>query len=237
MKYYFFFLLCITNSLFSQDKKVLEDSLRATLTKDSAHIYRFRKVLPMAAIDQRNSYIDKTPVNINGFQLGVTLFEKHNLGLGIYSIIGTTHHTKSIGDKNQTVNRNLNLSYMTIFYYYPIVDRKYWEFGFPVEAGVGSYNVSLTDSTGKYVNNSGKPKSAAMFVFGTGLSLTVKPIRWLGLNGMAGFRKTSDNSPNLNFSGFFYCYGVVIYVHQITMDYKFYKKKKVYKKAIHQLIP
>jgi hypothetical protein len=234
MKYIFFFLACLANPIFSQGVKKTADSLHTLLIKDSAHIYRFRKVLPMAAIDQRNSYINKTPVNINGFQIGVNLFEKHTLGLGFYSIIGSTHHTKTVSDKNEVLNRNLNLSYMTIFYYYPIVDRRYWEFGFPVEAGGGVYKIDVTDQNNKSYKGYPKP-DAGMFVFGTGLSLTIKPIRWLGLNGMAGFRKVSDSNPNLNLNGFFYCYGVVVYVHQITMDYKFYKKKKAYQQALKMI--
>lgn len=190
----------------------------------------------MAAIDQRNSYINKTPVNINGFQIGLNLLEKHTLGLGFYSIIGSTKHTKSIGDKTEVLNRNLNLSYMTFFYYYPVVDRRYWEFGFPVEIGGGIYKIDITDQYNK--SEKGYPKSNAwMVVFGAGLSLTIKPVRWLGLNGMAGYRKVSDSNPNLNLNGFFYSYGVVLYVHQITMDYAFFKKKKAYKKAIKLLMP
>src|ERR1700747_3432278 len=87
-KYFLFLLLTFSAYLsFSQQTKQQKlDSLKTKLSKDSAWIFRYKKVRPLFAIDQRNSFIQSNPVNITGLQFGVKLKERHNLGMGFYAV-------------------------------------------------------------------------------------------------------------------------------------------------------
>src|SRR4051812_40989064 len=128
-------------------KKEKLDSLRTKLSVDSAHIYRFKKVKFLLAIDTRNSFIHtntKASVNFNGFQLGVVLNEKHNVGFGFYSM-SHVQKTHPIIDQQKTININLNMGYATIFYEYQFINTKRWEIGVPLEIGSGSYQITATD--------------------------------------------------------------------------------------------
>lgn len=231
----FFFISLIfsgINNLSAQNDRQKRDSLRKKLIEDSIYIYRIKKIRPILSIDQRNSYINKTPIKINGLQVVLIVKEKHDLGLGFYTITASTQHTKKIGNKNETLNRSLKLSYMTLFYYYPLIDKKYWEFGFPIETGLGQYSVNVTDQDGNSIKGYPKP-NAGMMVFGAGMDLTVKPIPWLGVNVMGGLRRVSDKNPDLNLNGPYYSYGVVVNLRRIIQDYRYYKKKKEYKKELY----
>ena len=219
-------------SIAQQKYSTSKDSLSVKLHNDSVRIYRTAKILPFLALDQRNSYINKTAVSINGVQIGLILNEKHVFGLGGYTITGNTKHTRVVDDKKVPMNQTLNLKYLTAFYYFPIFDRKYWEFGLPVEIGAGSYTLSLVEEkTGKEIK--GFPKKAGMALFGIGPSLTISPLPWLGFNIMGGYRGVSDKTLNLN--GFYYSYGVAVNLRRIVQDLKYLKKRCIYKKEIKKL--
>lgn len=226
------FAFCCSESIHSQTNK--KDSLRLKLTSDSAHIYRVAKILPIIRIDQRNSFLGKTKVNVGGIQIGIKLYEKHEMGLGFYSIKDETKRSKVIGEQKQNRIQHLELNYMTAFYYYPIVDRKHFEFGFPVEAGLGSYSLNVTDSVGRPVLGYPKPRRGIL-VLGTGINMSYKPIRWMGINFMSGYRVVKDNSARLNFNGIFYSLGLELYLHEVIQDTRYGIKKLRYKRKLRHL--
>src|ERR1043165_6359815 len=62
------------------------DSLHFSLMSDSTRIYRFQTIRPTLAIDNRNSFIRKNPVNLNGIQIGVIYKEEYQFGIGFYGL-------------------------------------------------------------------------------------------------------------------------------------------------------
>lgn len=203
------------------------DSLKQKFQKDSAHIYRFKKVRPWLAIDERNSWIRNTkglqriPVTIDGLQLGVILKEKHTVGLGFYSMNATSQKPVKISDQNSKVTyQELVMRYSTLYYQYVIVNTRFFELDVPLEVGLGRYIYNLKDSaqTALLWREEGPIK-----LTGGGVRIILKPLKWIGVSGMAGFRIVGFNKrTNLNFNGAYYSYGVWVDLRQIYRDIKFY---------------
>jgi hypothetical protein len=229
--------LLFVEAVFGQDtiKQHKIDSLKAKLCADSAHIYRFRKVRPFFSLDNRNSFIKDAPVNVQGLQLGLILKERHTLGFGFYTLqANAKQNITTKNDKYIDVNRTLSLNYLTAFYQYAIFDTRYFELDLPLELGLGGYDVKLTDAvTNKVVLD----KKGGTIIIGGGVGVTIKPLKWFGITGSAGYRNALDNNPNVNFSGFFYSYGVWVGLGQIYRDARYccIKRKKC-RRHIHYIL-
>lgn len=203
------------------------DSLNAKFQKDSLHNYRFKKVRPWLALDQRNSWIknekglNKVPVTINGLQAGVILKEKHTVGFGVYTISNTSEKPKKLSDKNNKVTyEELLLKYITLTYEYKIVNTRFFDLVLPLEVGLGRYVYNLKDESQSQLlwREQGPVK-----VSGGGVNIVLKPLKWVGISGMGGYRIVVFNKrTNLNFNGFYYSYGVWVDLRQIYRDIKFY---------------
>jgi len=225
-KWLFIFYFLAPLSFYSQPK-LTSDSLKLKFQKDSAHIYRFKKFRPYFAIDQRNSWIKnekstrKVPVAINGLQAGIILQEKHTLGFGYYTINKQSVKPVKITDQNNKVTyEELFMRYITAFYEYVIFDTRFFELDLPIEIGVGRYIYNLKDETKSVLL--WKEEGPAKLTSG-GVSITLKPFKWIGVKGMAGYRFVAFNAKsNLNFNGIYYSYGIWADLRQIYRDIKFY---------------
>lgn len=233
----FFTTLCCAQDTIKQHKV---DSLNLKLKKDSAHIYRFKKVRPFFSLDNRNSFIKDAPVNVQGLQLGMVFKDRHTFGFGLYSIRANSHQNvvkKSDATTTIDANRTLSLNYLTIFYQYAILDYHYFELDMPLELGLGGYEVKLVDPNAP----SNKPplvdKKGGTLIIGGGVGITIKPLRWIGIAGSAGYRNALDNDKNVNFSGFYYSYGVWLNLGRTQRDIRYYlmKRKKCRKQIKHIL--
>jgi hypothetical protein len=233
------FLFLLQVGLFAQSlnpqQQHIKDSLTAQLKADSAHIYRPQKYRPYINLDQRNSFIRKQSININGLQLGVLINDRHVFGLGGYVITSSSKsQVKTKTDKNISVNSNLNMDYGTFFYQYTIIDKRFWELDIQSELGLGIYDYKFNDVN---TNKQLAERKAGFLVGGIGPLLAFKPTKWLGIIGMVGYRFTSEKNTNLSFNGFYYSYGAWFDVRQIIRDYKYILvKKRKYKKQIAQLL-
>ncbi len=209
-------------SLYAQDysRQDAIDSLTAKFKMDSLHTYRFKIIRPFVAIDNRNSFIKEGPVNVKGFQLGIILKEKHTVGFGIYGIQNNSKQNLTSKDVNSVpLKRTLNLNYLTLFYRYKIIDKRYFELALPLEVGLGGYHIKLIDDrTDKIVSevNGGTSLTSG------GVDIVLKPFKWVGVTGSAGYRIALDKNPNVNFSGAYYSYGLWVDLRQIYRDVKFY---------------
>jgi hypothetical protein len=234
-----FFFIIITilfgGIVAAQSNQQQMDVLHAQFTKDSTKIYKTKKILPLLAIDQRTSFINQTKVSINGFQLGIALNEKHNFGLGFYRITDNTRHSRVVADKTNKYNQTLNLSYATLFYYYPFFDKRFLEVGVSAEVGGGYYNVDLTNATtGRSIKGYPKP-NLGMGVGGAGLSITFKPLVWIGFNVMGGYRYVLDPNSILNLNGAYFSWGVIMNTRRILQDFKYLRKKFILHKEIKKV--
>lgn len=206
------------------------DSLKLQLKKDSAHIYRFRKVRPFFSLDNRNSFIKDAPVNVQGLQLGVVLKQRHIVGLGYYTLqANSKQNATKKTDNTITVNRTLSLKYLTAFYQYAIFDKRYFGLDLPLEIGIGGYDVKTEDAiTHKILVD----KKGGTAIVGGGVGITIKPFKWFGITGSGGYRYAFDKDPTVNFSGAYYSYGVWLGLGQVYRDVKYYwiKRKKCRRK-------
>ncbi len=225
MKRIIFLFFFLSVSIFYSQTRL--DSLKLKFKKDSAHTYRFKKIRPWLAIDQRNSWIknakglQRISVTINGLQLGVIIKEKHTVGLGFYTMNGTSQKPVKISDgDNKITYQELLLKYTMLNYQYVIVNTRFFELDLPLEVGIGRYIYNLKDETQTVLlwREAGPVK-----LTGGGVTIVLKPLKWIGLRGMAGYRIVALNKrTNLNFNGFYYSYGVWIDLRQIYRDIKFY---------------
>jgi len=236
LKYSFFvLLLVIAQPVFSQLKQFKLDSLHQKFKKDSTWIFRPKKVFPLVTLDQRNSFLhtapnSNSPVNIWGAKGGVTLLDRHNLGIGGYSIQNASKRPRP-KDGGQT-NQNLTFQYLTVFYEYSFVNTRWWEIGIPVEAGFGFYKTINTDvKTNQFLGE----KRGSVFPLGTALDIYFKPTRWFALNVMGGYRHVINNTSRLNLSGWFYSIGGAVFIRQIFQDSRYVFKKHAYKEEIKKI--
>ncbi|MBS1645719.1 MAG: hypothetical protein JST67_00120 [Bacteroidetes bacterium] len=209
------------------------DSLTKKLQTDSAYLYRYKKFRPYFKLDQRNSFIRSAPINVYGWQMGIQIAKRHIAGLGVYIITQKSKKNVDIKTNHIPTDRTLSLKYADAFYQYIIVHRKYVELHWQIEAGMGQYNILIVDeATNKTMLN----KTALFGIVGLGPSIIIKPLKWIGVTAMTGYRFTMEKSTKINFNGLFYGYGVWINLGQIYRDVNFYWiKKRKYKKQV-QLI-
>ncbi|HXU25798.1 MAG TPA: hypothetical protein VN698_01095 [Bacteroidia bacterium] len=217
----------MSTSIKAQTKAFKLDSLRNQFVKDSTWIFRPKKIFPLLASDQRNSFIGGKPVNIWGIKAGVTLYDRHNMGLGGYNVTNSTQHY--LARQDRTINQNTTLQYLTTFYEYSFIERRWWEVGIPVEIGLGKYKINSTDAaTGKVLPT----RNGFLVPLGTALDINFKPTKWFAINVMGGYRFVITDNSRLNFSGWFYSFGGTIYVRQILQDFRYFNKKRIYKKEL-----
>lgn len=211
--------------------KVILDSLRKEFQKDSAHTYRPKKFRALLAYDSRNSFISRAPVNLYGVQLGISYMDKHTVGIGGYRITqNSSQQIRKRDVSNRMQNEQLIINYGTLFYQYAIIDKRFFEFDIPFEVGFGKANIIEKDAnTDLLISN----RNVHIFPLGLGLQFIVKPIKWVGISFMGGYRYVQDNEDRLNFNGWYYSVGIWLEFRQIVRDTKFYGfQRRHYRKKV-----
>jgi hypothetical protein len=209
-------------------KKQRIDSLSSKLRTDSLRTFRFKKLRPYANIDNRISFV-KNPATISGLQLGIIVNEYHTFGFGSYRL-NRSQNDSPIRD-GYRLNR---LSYFTSFYEYFLVNHRYLEIDLPFEIGFGKYNARIVDTLDTKRDQN---ISKAFIPLGSAVKLILKPVRWIGLSLMGGYRYVLEKKTNLNLNGVYYSLGVWVDIRQIYRDIKFYGfQKKKYRREVHQIL-
>lgn len=224
-------MILLPFGLFSQTNvpDSFKDSLKLQLAKDSSFIYRTTTIKPYLRLESRNSFINKQPVRLFGFLVGVTLIEKHVLSAGFYFLDKRKESPLSILDGRYNVNHFFALNYFDFSYQYILFNTKYFQAFLPLEFGYGNFKITSNSATSTFSDFSGDfiPISA-------GVQLIVKPIKWLGISGMAGYRYVKQEQAALNLKGFYYSAGVWLDIRQIYRNYKFQKKKREFVRRIEE---
>jgi len=200
------------------------DSLNKKLKQDSIHTYRPLRWRPYASYDKRNSFLRDLPVNYRGVQLGFIFKESHTMGIGGYEINQKANREIYATDnQNNDVSINIYLKYLTLFYQYRLINQRFFEIDIPIELGAGTSHVRVEKAIdGDFIENLNKP----IFPIGGGLQLILKPVRWIGVSFMGGYRYVGETYKNLNFNGTYYSIGVWVDIRQIYRDIKFYGYQK-----------
>lgn len=226
LKYFFLVLNCFIFSItFSQNKSInLQiDSLTQVFKNDSLKTFRVKKIQHYFNLDNRNSYIKDKPANILGIQFGIIIKDKHIFGIGAYQIIRFIPK-ETILKLSKPLD---NLRYLTLFYEYNIINKRFFELDIPFEMGFGSYLLSKANLP---------DKKFGFFPFGAGLEIVLKPLKWIGFSSMGGYRYVYEEQKNLSLDGFYYSLGLWIDLQEIIREVKFYGfQKKRYYKAIRKL--
>jgi hypothetical protein len=114
-----------------------------------------------------------------------------------------------------------------------LLNKKYLELDLPVETGYGKAMILETDAAkGELISN----RSFQIFPIGVGLQAIVKPIKWVGITFLAGYRFVPVNDRRINFNGMYYSIGLWLDFRQVIRDIKFYGfQKPKFRKGVHKL--
>ncbi|MBA2611107.1 MAG: hypothetical protein H0U95_03995 [Bacteroidetes bacterium] len=230
------FLATITALLFLQIsfaqtdtlKKHKIDSLTLKLEQDSIHTFRFKKLRPYVNIDSQSSFKSSNHTIMGVYQAGVIVNEYHTFGLGFYNLTNFSKNNTSI----DALYKVKQFSFVNIFYEYFLMNKRFLEIDTPFEIGVGGFQAQVNDSASNGINIS------KLFVpLGAGVKFIVKPVRWIGLSSMIGYRYIPYKQNILGYAGFFYSFGVWIDFRQIYRDIKYYGvQKKRYRRSVNSIL-
>ncbi len=205
---------------------------RAAFIKDSLYIVRPKLIRPQLRGDNRNLFYKNQIITINGLDAGILVREKLRLTLGYYAT------TNNLNDDKKVVNgvdweRQLKLQYIGFNTEIIYKNTRFVTLGLPVEFGYGKNSLQYINSITKETEIK---ESSGIFLTDFGLSMTFKPIRWVGVKGVVGYRKTLFNQvSNFHFDGPFASIGLNADVREFIRDIKMYRLKKKYKKNFNKV--
>ncbi len=224
-----------TSVIYSQSnsrKKEKVDSLKQILMQDSSHIFRVTKAKPYLRLESRNSFINKEPVRLFGFLAGATFFERHVLCAGFYFLDKSKDNPLALLDQNTNTNHFLSLNYLDFSYQYVLLNFKYIQLNIPLEMGYGKYKVDITDNSNNIIGTS----NGNVAPISGGAQLIFKPIKWLGISAMGGYRFIKQKEGLLSLRGWYYTAGVWVDARHLIRNFNYYVlKKRKYKKELKNL--
>jgi hypothetical protein len=221
-------LLLVGGAAFSQSDSSLlyRDTARfsqADFIRDSLEVVRVKLIRPQFRFDNRNIYFKGQMLSVGGYDAGVLLKDKLRVTLGYYRMNDnlSTYDTDIEGSQ---YDRQLKLAYGTLNTELLYINRRFFSLGMPLEFGFGQ-NVSrykTSPDAADYVEQKG-----FLIVTDFGLSGTFKPIRWVGIRAVVGYRKNVVNQvEDFRFDGIFTSVGLNIDFHEITKDFRMYRVMK-----------
>lgn len=206
------------------------DSLNWQLHYDSLHTYRFKQLRPYGNIDNRPSFLRNRPSNFSGYQLGVIVNEHHTFGLGFYQLNTATRRNSPVKAGYQL----RNLRYTTVFCEFKLLNKTYYQVNLPFEVGYGTYRALYTDTLRFIYQNPVRP---SFLPLSAGIKIIGKPVRWVGLSIMVGYRYFIQEETILEFNSLFFPIGVWIDLRQVYRDIKYYGfQKKRYRRALKEIM-
>lgn len=197
-------------------KEFIADSLKIVKTK----LYR-----PQFRLDNRLVFLGNQKLNITGLDAGVLLKNKLRIALGYYKISDRLNTLKkSVNNVDYEGQYDLHYGSLNVEFIYK--NTRYFSLGMPLEFGFG-YNTLDYISEADQLHIDKQSGYAAMAYFG--VSGTFKPIRWIGLKGALGYKKTLFNQiKDLSSDGVFTSVGLSIDIWEIIKDVRMYKLKRRY---------
>jgi hypothetical protein len=193
---------------------------------DSARIYRYHPVQLLISLDFRQTFIglphnDGVPISLGGVRVGVIIRDRHRTGLGYSQSYNT-----NLNDYNGAPI-NLKFHAFSVFYEYYYIDTRHWSFGTPVELGIGSYTAKGRDTL---LNDNTNHVTAA----GIALDLQYRPVRWIGLSAMGGYRWAFNNNGPVDLNNWFYSVGISVPVGYLAQDIQYRHRKNKLKRDLKE---
>jgi hypothetical protein len=223
-----FLLLIIGLSALRSQTLSQTDSL---FIRDSIRVATPKSLRPQFRIDARASAFEGQKINIYGYDAGVLIENRLRIALGYYRIKNELPNDVDLLGSKTKLQLGIDcgaLNTEVVFY-----DARYLSFGFPLEFGFGNYSLVYHDAlTGRVLSE----KDGFLGFANFGLSAVFKPIRWFGLKGIAGYRKTIYPGENIfPFNGVFSAIGLNIDVQEIVKDIRMYRLIKKYNRNFSRL--
>jgi hypothetical protein len=221
-------LLLLICSVFMTLNSEAQRMRKAQFVKDSLKIVDPKLARPQVKFDNRQTFCEGQWLAINGFDAGVLLKEKMRLTLGYYKL------QQDLNAYRQTIDsldygRLLKMTYGTINTEIIYTNKRYYSLGMPLEIGAGINELKYKNYTTDEITNTERG-FVAMAHFG--LSATFKPIRWVGLKGIVGYRKTLFNQvKNFSFDGIFTSLGLNVDFREIIKDIQMIRLRKKYNRG------
>ena len=191
-----------------------------------------RRVGFVLSLDNRNSFVQSSAVYIIGLNAGVVLpGHRWRVGLGGYTLrrnyadqyvyqYKNGKRTKKIAD---TLTPELSLTYLTPNVSYVFVQRRWLEVSVPLELGIGRSHYTETDQNGNlHIDNRG------LFVpIEAGVTVLLKPFRWVGVSGSVGYRKSVlETDYKDDFDGMYFSYRLNVFVGVVWRDWCQYRQHR-----------
>lgn len=220
----FTFILMIFSGHAQEEKKVYN---KKNFIKDSTYIVRVKLMRPQFRIDNRNIFFKGQMLALNGFDGGVLLKDKLRITLGYYRL------NENLSAYKQEIagvqyDRQLKMNYGSINMEFVYKNTRFFSLGMPLEFGFGRNQLQYKN---ELINDQYEKKSGFLMVADFGLSGTFKPIRWIGIKGVVGYRKNIINTiDDFRFDGVFTSVGLNIDIREISKDIQMYRLKKKYKR-------
>jgi hypothetical protein len=201
---------------------------KAQFTEDSLKIMRPKLVRPQFKFDNRLTWYEGQTLVINGLDAGVLLKDKLRFTLGYYSLNDDLNAFKETIDSID-VGRLIKINYGSLNCEFIYKDARFFSLGMPLEIGVGQNELKYKNFETDEIYKKEKGFLAIAYF---GLSATFKPIRWIGLKGIVGYRKSIFNQvKDFNFDGLFTSLGLNIDFREIVKDVQMFNLKKKYKRG------
>jgi hypothetical protein len=229
----YFLLLLIHSNLHAQNPSIAKDlptgqQNREQFIKDSTAIMQVRLVRPQFKLDNRVTWYEGQSLGLTGFDVGVLLKEKLRLTLGYYQLNENLNAFKRTIDSND-LGSLVNINYGALNTEFIYKNTRFISLGMPLEFGFGQNELRYKNFTTDEVY---KTQRGFLAMAHFGMSGTFKPIRWIGLKGIIGYRKSIYNQvKDFNFDGIFFSLGLNLDVREIIKDIQMYNLKKRYKRG------
>ncbi|MCW3104982.1 MAG: hypothetical protein JWO09_3422 [Bacteroidetes bacterium] len=193
--------------------------------KDSLAILKIKLVRPQLKFDNRINFYGSQPLSITGFDAGVLLSEKLRVTLGYYNMNNSLKN-KAYTKNDTAFGTLLHLEYGSLNTELIYKDTRFLSLGMPLEIAAGMNTFRDKNITANEVLGT---RSGALIFVNFGLSATFKPMRFLGLKGIVGYRKVAYNQvKDFSFDGLFTSVGLNVDVHAITSEIKMFRLLKKY---------
>ncbi|MDF2437913.1 MAG: hypothetical protein K0Q95_2289 [Bacteroidota bacterium] len=193
--------------------------------KDSIETVKIKLIRPQIKFDNRINFYGSQALPITGFDVGVLLAEKLRVTLGYYNMNNSLKE-KEFAKNDTAYGTLIHLEYGSINTELMYKDTRFLSLGLPLEIGAGMNTFRDKNITADRVL---KTRSGALIFVNFGISATFKPMRFLGLKGIVGYRKMAYNQvKEFNFDGLFTSIGLNVDLHALTTQIKMFNLKKRY---------
>jgi len=169
-------------------------------------------------LDNRYTFIHGDQVQVNGLNIGLKLGNGMRIGLGAYYLqkdLTTLYFYSRRTGQTDSLQPELKLTFLTPNFSYTFYHSRWLELSAPLEAGVGFSSYAVSHSSGREA----KFRTGTFLPVSAGLSVLIKPTRWVGCSLDAGYRKAWRISDMpAHFDGWYYGYRINIFVGNILTD-------------------